>query len=78
MVPDGHNGSRVVIQDPLYSLRIRDIGLKSLVLVEGEPPFDSPRLQFFVQFFCRSGLSDQAVSVHTGSLMQVFGNVGRI
>ena len=43
MVPDGLDGSRVVIQNPLYFRKIRDSGSETLIFGQGEGIFDSPR-----------------------------------
>lgn len=48
MVYNGPNGSRVVIQDPLYFRKIRDIGSETLISSKGEPVFDSPRLHLII------------------------------
>ncbi len=45
-VLDSLDGSGVVIQNPLYFLQIRDSGLETTILGQGEGIFDSPRLQF--------------------------------
>jgi hypothetical protein len=43
MVPNSLDGSRVVIQNPLYFRKIRDSGLGTPFFGQGETVFDSPR-----------------------------------